>query len=298
MIEKPKEYSLEETGISYSLLSAFLVCPMQFLFMINEFSHPSIEKKVSFGNIVHKAFEDFYGLGECPDDEMITEYFMKKSEKYPEKSFEYSKAWPVVIKYFQSFYKDFYDRIISTEKVYEKKVKIKDTWITLRGKIDMKIIRNKFNINVEHKTRSQISEDMIEMLLRWDLQNFIYNLLEPCEFAIRNIIRNPGHTIKKDESLINFSNRIASEIDKDPTHFFKRFEIEYYESDKTSMMRSFEIMIENVSETLKRNRFYRNCEACSLPGRKCDYIDACLKGDFSGLVKKPLFSELKQDSEE
>ena len=92
----------------------------------------------------------------------------------------------------------------------EEKFKVDFHGFKLVGKKDARFVLNNSKKIIrlqEHKTKGRIEADILENVLNFDLQNLFYITVDDiqynknCKNVEYNIIRNPGHIQRKDESF-------------------------------------------------------------------------------------------------
>jgi hypothetical protein len=188
-----------------------------------------------------------------------------------------------LVNYFKFHEKDF------TEKKFydvEKEFAVPYMGQTLRGKIDGKYhTSDGTKWLMEHKTKGQINEGHLLKVLNIDFQNMFYLLADQLETktlargVLYNVIRKSAIRRTKSETIKQYKTRVSTEMEKDPQHFFKRWEVLYSQKQ----IQEFEKRLEDILVDLKC--FYTeylpnniNPFACNNNGFACEFLDLCTGG--------------------
>ena len=319
----PKEYSIDEVGLTQSLITAYMNCRKRFLLKLNRYTSASKNKTTLFGNIVHRVLELMYEatqehtklnwsrfieiaistheqheqdnyIGVTPEDiqfaqvvanVMLLAYVNYYTEDFTDKRFTDTEEEISVL-----FLKPFRTRLLmKLDGCYNTKGKAPKVWL------------------MEHKTRSRISEETLMKRLSYDFQNLTYvTIVEEAreiniDGVLYNIIRKPQIRQRKGETAHEFATRLKEDIEKRPEFYFMRYEIPYTKADKKSFRAELFETILSIRESLtkcKQTRdnsvFYKNPTACEA-NFPCEFIDACASETMNGYFQKDkLFSELNQ----
>ena len=131
---------------------------------------------------------------------------------------------------------------------------------------------------VEYKTTSVDLADEYEYMLQWDEQLLMYMWLTGKRSILYVICRKPTIRQKKNESELEFFNRMCEWYDEDTDSKIKLIrvertneEIEQFANDLSNI-----VMIMNKAEP---EDMYRNTGYCKVWGRMCDYAPVCLHYD-------------------
>lgn len=307
----PVPYSLSEVGITQSLLGSFQTCRRRFLFDVNRWSRPDAALKFEYGTMVHEVLDRMYTgftnkefkYGDLVDVITAAIDAYRFSAVWSEEAAEIAraKAQAMLECYILVHQNDFSElRFEEVEGVFA----VMWRGFKLRGKKDGRFrAKDKSVWHIEHKNYSRITEDIMPMLLTFDLQNLLYLLADMVENkrllsgVLYNILRNP-EVRKKDGTAADLYKVLKEKIMADPRHYFIRYEIPY---DRKALDQ-FEVeLFEKLSDLdaiVKDNparhfvRCYKNEHACESPYR-CDYVNVCASGSMFGLVQTPkLFEEL------
>ena len=271
----PNDYSLKKTGVSQSLLNSFMSCPKRFLYSANRWHKKGVTLAMDFGSMVHEVLDKSYHFGKVPDGNLI--YGWLDDFDYEGKAdMDGMLAYVLMTEYVKYYESDFTGKKF---KDIEKVFKVRIGNYTLRGKIDG-IYRDKQGKLwlMEHKTKSRIVEDNLMLRLSFDFQNLFYVMAAelmyktPVTGVLYNIIRKPGHKVKKGESLTDFGDRIRQEIGKDPGHFFLRYEIPYTKKDKAFFKKELEYKLDILSDMICDSKFFYHNQASCDNGFACQFF--------------------------
>jgi hypothetical protein len=307
----PDDYNLFTKGISQSLLGSFQNCRRKFLFEINRFQSPDIERKTTYGTMVHDLLEKIYiafyrnkiSWEDLTKMTLINIENYKLPNLFNQNDIELMKAKAqAMLEEYLIFYKtDFVNlKFEEIEKVFSVNFK----GYILRGKKDGKIYdKNNGLWNIEHKNFSKIVDELPD-LLTYDFQNLFYLVADNCEkrkdiIGVKyNVLRNPD--VRKMVNPEEVYNHLKDLIKKDQRHYFIRYEIPYSRGKVKNF--SFELWnkLNDLQEIIdiddKKQQFfrlYKNEKACNSP-YKCDFQQACSTCNLVGYKQKDkLFNELE-----
>ena len=181
----------------------------------------------------------------------------------------------------------------------------------LRGKIDGRFRDKNGGVwHFEHKNYSRISEDTLQKKLSFDLQNLFYLLADRVERGenikgvLYNVLRRPE--VRKEMPVGKIRQYVTGLIEKDPAHYFIRWEIPYSAEDRAQFHAELVVKLDRLGGNIASTQlyganplgmFYKNECACDLPWA-CPYLDACASGSMTGYTKtKSLFPELEPKGE-
>jgi len=304
----PKEYNLETIGTTQSMLQNFLNCPMLYLYNLNKYNQIG-RNTTGFGSMFHEMLDKIYSYyyihKEIPTKNKIV-YFLESYINDTE-DLEYCNQKQielmcgtvlVLLTQYIVFYEDDFTKLKFNriEGVQETKYK----GYTLRGKIDLIFRIRNFNWIMEHKTKGKIEEKNLLKQLTFDFQNLFYitifesmNVGESIRGVLYNIIRRPRSKPLKNESLIEYLDRLEGMVKKDPYHYFKRMELIYTPEDKKQFKVELIRILKDVEDYLSgRKRVYKRTTSC-VSWYTCEFLDACSSGCLAGYEqRKLLFPEL------
>ena len=300
----PKNYSLQDVGITQSLLSTWKTCRRKYLFSINRWERIENDR-FAYHSMMHYLLEVLYTKGNgklLPIIEELNEYKLpgKITEIEPLKA----TAQVMMAHYITHYKKDF------TEKRFESvegKFSIKFGDYILLGKKDGRF-RDKQGgrWHIEHKNYSRVDENFLMQHLSFDLQNMFYALADLIEFkkplkgVLYNIIRKPE--TRKERSTQELYQHLEKEVSKNPEHYYIRYEIPYSLNEIEEFKHSLQIQLDELDHILTFRKsmdhhlldyFYKNESACD--GKyQCPFLGACSTGNMCGYrQRKLLFPELE-----
>jgi hypothetical protein len=172
--------------------------------------------------------------------------------------------------------------------------------IRMRGKQDGKFaLRNELWL-LETKTKSLVNEGDLLDTLSLDLQVNLYLWAEykaagkVPSGVLYNIIRKTGIRQNKNESIQKYARRVAEDIDDRPEFYFIRMEIPTSKEEITQFQKDLYGLLQDfMGWRAGKIPHYKNPTSCIGKYGRCEYINACARGDFSTLVKRNVvFKEL------
>ena len=224
----------DRDGLSYSLISKFIVCRERFRLRTVEglVESGSSREAMEFGTIFHKALE-FSAQGKSRSQ--IFSYLRRKSREG-----HYDPLLCQIASLMVPMYQDFWKaeigniHYVETESVFDFPYKCSyGRVVRLRGRRDEGFIKDGKLWLQENKTKGQIQEHQIVQTLSSMLQPMLYLLSfkvdhpkEQLGGILYNVIRKPQLKQGKKESDSEYLQRIATNIEKRPEHYFKMFEVE------------------------------------------------------------------------
>lgn len=315
----PRSYSLGTVGLSQSLLGAWQTCPRRFLFALNQWKNPAQERNFGYGSMIHEALDAIYtaaaegnkdlrflsGLGLKAIDAFIFPAVFKADEAETLKAI----GEAIITNYLKFYAADFRDlRFDRPERIFAQRF----AGAMLRGKIDGRFRdKNGGRWHIEHKNLSRISEDVMQKKLSFDLQNLFYLIADEIEFpgeevsgVLYNVLRRPD--LRKEMPIGQIRKYVSDLIEKDPKHYFIRWEIPYTRDDRAQFRAELSVKLDRLGQNIGACRlygasalsmFYKNECACEAP-YPCAFLDACASGTLVGFEKtKTLFTELQPKTE-
>lgn len=254
----------EVDGITFSLLSKFLVCRERFRCLVVDGLKPK-EEFVAFievGNMWHLCEEWHAKYGHSREGHNwhsgLGEYVSKLSKRYRLQMAEIEKwynvvklMFPIYVEYWKS-HSDVVERTpLLQEQVFDVPYRLPSgRSVRLRGKWDsVDIVGHGKNAGVyiqENKTKSEIDEEGIRRQLTFDLQTMMYlvALQEWKEGAWRstsalhdirgvryNVIKRPAHRQGAKETPTDFYTRLTGVVQSEPHKFFARWKVEIRPGD-------------------------------------------------------------------
>lgn len=318
-IEFPDDYSLQEVGVSQSLMSQYQRCRRAFLLSLNRWTDPGKGKKTGFGSLFHEMLDKLYNYfdktGKVPSRKLFKIWIEEftSSEKTSvqlsgkrQREIERDKA--VCLLLLCEYVKYYAERDFSSRKKFfwiEHTFAVKFKGFLLRGKRDghfytMRNGKRHRRWVMEHKTKSRFNMDELLKHLTFDFQNLFYITAdeiesgEPVRGVLYNIVRNPQKRWTQDMTLSEFIKALEKDVQRKPSHYFIRMELLYTEKDKKTFKRDLFHKLSEADKVLKgKMPVYKNEHNC-IGKWTCDYLNACSCGLLSGYKQKPvLFTELQ-----
>ena len=319
-------WDLYRDGLTYSLLSKFVVCPERFrLATVEGWSESGLRTSMEFGNAFHYALEKYPDPYEkslrdfqrakleatsiLPNQHEDLEILMAMVEGI---LYGYDKVWRA---------DDASMRFLAKEQVFNVPyiLDMKDGTvrnIRLRGKWDGVFRESKDNDAIwlfETKTKDDIDSDGLRYTLPQDLQTMLYCLSitrafnEPVKGVVYNVIRRPAIRPRKGgktgmcESIRDFGLRLKEDVVTRPDFYYHRF-IVRLDADSLDkwLDQQFDPLLRHVVlwwDSIKKNPFepwaspyhYRRPFGIYdglASGRRGDYFDLLTTGTYAGLRKK------------
>lgn len=255
----------EEDGITFSLLSRFLVCRERFRLLVVEGLKPvdGFNHKLEFGSMWHVC-EQSHAEEEGRWLVKLMEYGKKLCKQYPfdqekiDNWFNITKLmFPIYVKHW-SRHPDMQARKpVLSERAFTVPYQLPSgRTVKLRGKWDsVDEVDGKLWLQ-ENKTKGRVEGDRIVKQLSFDLQTGIYltaltQELEavkkrlgkgqtPHELSLSsiagvryNVVKRPAQYQGKRETAEGFYQRLQSIVADDPTEFFMRWNVEVMTADLT-----------------------------------------------------------------
>lgn len=313
------KYRFEEHGVTQSMLSNFLGCRQRCRYSLDGWRALEDKVALAFGSLMHSLLERLYYAiaaasihpgGAVEVFESYVRQWLRSAEKRPlaggsqQAHFLAAQAKPVFLGYCAYWEKDFdSDKWVEVEGVFDTQWK----GFRLRGRRDGLQRLKKYLRLMETKTKGQIPTRLDDALMI-DPQNLFYLLTlnedirkgkifkgaKPVNRVLYNLIRRPGIKLKQDESLDNYSTRIAKDIEKRTDHYFKRIELFYTLKDQKRFAEQLLPMIQDFAAFTKgKLPTYRNAWSC-ITRWVCAYLGACTSGKMNEYSKGGrLFTELE-----
>ena len=302
-------YSPYRDGITQSLLCSFMNCREQAKLMLEKVRPKRPNPAFLYGSFVHECHDKFI---QClihkesinNSKNQIKEIYKRFIKSSICKEFSSEEIEDILLKAIILFecyinnYKKEYKNIewIDSEQKFESStcIEVDSTWREpiFRGMIDglfnnttHKNINNRGLWIFETKTKSRIDENKLEMTLGKDFQVYFYlnsfcsNTSEEewprgCRY---NILRKPLLRCGKKETIQQFSERLRSDIQKRPEHYFIQYDIVITAEDIKRYKQELNILIKEFCEWWEdlKNKHYRNLDHCENKYGSCQYINYC-----------------------
>jgi len=306
-------YDLYRDGITQSIIMGFLKCRVSFLLHLNKWTSVNKKSMFAFGTLTHETLDKVYSYfqqtGEVPTDTMIKVWIIKyvKAHKdwLPSRDAQKGEqikvnCFVIVSEYVKHYADDFKNlEIMGAEDTF----RVKFMQFTLRGKKDMRFRIHGKKWLIETKTMARIDEETLSEKLAFDFQNLFYVTAEELEYpdeptvgVLYNVIRNPSSKVT-DKSLTDYQTKLRKKVQKNPEHYFLRYEVPYLQKDKVEFRRDLIGILTEIEGLLSgKVRIYRNFKNCV--GRfSCGFLKACSSGTMIGYAQNArLFSELESST--
>lgn len=262
-----------EDGITFSLLSRFLVCRERFRLLVVEGLKPADEFRptIEFGQMWHACEEAF--AANQPWSKVLAEYCKGLCTKYKLQGdqinhwYEVCKMmFPLYVEHWAQ-HDDVKDRTpLLQEQVFDVPYKLPSGRVVrLRGKWDsVDLIGKGKQAGVyiqENKTKSGIDEQRIRRQLGFDLQTMIYLVALETDQKLAfknapvnvdkriftsqvqgvryNVIRRSAHKQGKKETMADFCERLKGIIVASPQEWFARWKVEIATHEVTKFRHEF-----------------------------------------------------------
>ena len=314
--KKREKYSLLKHGITSSMLGTWLECKQKAKLSQDRWTKTRTGGALRRGSMAHAVLEECYNQQQAGKkmgpkkvarivDKIFNDFQDKEGKRWSVGEIaEFEMLWAQASAVLPAYFKHYKDRFkwVGVEQKFSVPLEVEGVGeVTLRGMRDGAFkLKKKFWL-FETKTRARIDEWAIVDTLSRDLQVNVYLLslwLESGKLpsgVLYNVIRWPGLKQKKDESSLDFRERIAEHIAKDPEHYFKRFEIVTDEEELTTFREELEGHLREIHEWVEAGRpttMFAN--PCVGKYGMCQYVPLCFEGNTAPYVRRDaLFPELE-----
>lgn len=319
-------WDLDRDGLTYSLLSKFVVCPERFrLSAVEGWEESGLKTALEFGNAFHYALEK----SPQPYEKSLNEFQRSKLEGASIRPNEredlevlmamvagllhgYQRVWEkdhssMRFLYQEQTFEFFYPLTMDDGRVQN---------IRLRGKWDgvFREVRDNNRLwLLETKTKDDIDSDGLARTLPQDLQTMLYclsiekALKEPVSGVLYNVVKRPGIRPKKGgktgmcESIRDYELRLKEDVLTRPDFYYHRFVVQLSPGDLDRWcVQTFDPLLRHVVrwwDSIKTNPFdpwaspyhYRRPFGIYdglAAGRRGDFFDLLTTGSYSGLRQK------------
>jgi len=155
----------------------------------------------------------------------------------------------------------------------------------------------------ETKTSSRIVEEQLTERLAFDFQSLFYLLACEIEFAPAKIggvqfdyIRTPSLRQKKKESRPEFVDRVVSDIELNPDHYFKRWEATFPKEMKVRFLIDLKCKLEEMILWYQGTLPTYRSEGSCFGAYQCAFTGHCASDDFVGYEQgRGVFPELDEN---
>jgi RecB family exonuclease len=303
-----------DNGFSQSMLTTLEMCPRKFLLSYRKIT-PRLAKTEAFffGNVFHEMVDFFYENKPPRDDMTLLEVISFTENRWNEYVISNSEITFVDEKLLL-------DRFNATSLAYGYYRKHKKDWerkvfseiafdyhwegYRLKGKIDGLLLDADNSVwKLEHKTRSQVSEENLLEVLKLDFQNLFYSIaVEEHGFNLNgtyyNVQRKPALRQKTGENRMDFAQRVFNDIKEREDWYFIRVQIIYTQDDLDQFKSDLCLLLERAKNIVDSAQATRSCSQCDQGTWRCEYLPLCADGrEDLYRVRDELFPELKGDTE-
>jgi hypothetical protein len=259
-------------GVTFSLLSRYLVCKERFRLLAIDALAPAddFNHKIEYGNMWHVCEEAVAGDFDYSWAYALRKYAEGLVKKYRMASEQVEKWYQVCLKQFDTYLGYWKDHPDETEKeVLGEEVSFRIPYqlpsgrvVYLRGKFDSVDVIDGQLWLMEHKTKGDIKEAMMQRQLKFDLQTMLYLLAlrqlllftgfghaptdalaerlgsRPIAGIRYNVVRRPlsggkGNIVQhkptksnpQGETAAQFYDRLQEYFKEEPAHFFMRWHV-------------------------------------------------------------------------
>ena len=328
--EKPQrvEYHMQRDGVTQSMLQNYFACRQRAKFSLDGWRRVGGSKRaIEFGNLFHFLLEKWYSakpsasasasasastsfFETCADQWLVRAAKIGDDLQAVEE--DLARAAPVFRGYIDYWSKaDRQKTWVELEETFDVIYQMFPGWTgkyRLRGRCDgifySKKQRSREYWLFETKTKGVISEDTISAALAFDFQNQFYITAKELETrkkitgVVYNVIRRPGAKLNAAGDIQELGGRIKADVEKQPDHYFKRFEVPY----PREILKKFKEK-ELPNKLLEFNAWWNGFLYCTFKNQSacvsrwnCEYLDACAdcNGKMVGYVQDGrLFPELE-----
>lgn len=299
-------YKIED-GITQTILSSFMSCPMKCSYLLKGLYDPTKEGNYTRGTIGHEFLDILYtqyaNQNLAPTntqiDKIIDEYYEKYSATVDEEKLNkiFGTLEALIKSYIKFYAADFKNKKYECEETFD----VSWNGFRLRGKPDIRFMEKKDACIMEHKFWSQIPEDKIAYTLSLDFQSNFYAFIHKVKTGkfpkkiLYNVIRVPQNKPKDAETSKAFAARLLEVIKENPKYYFIRTPVVLSEKMCQRFEAQIGIKLLNFKSFLSMLTPVMNETACVVGPFLCEYAQICTSFSEAGFKKKELFSELKKE---
>lgn len=258
-------WDLYKDGLSYSLISRFRNCRERFrISTVEGLRSVDRQEAMEFGTIFHKALE-FTAQGQTSSQVIANLLSFYKRTSVDQ---HLIRIAAILVPHYNRYYAEDKKQYVASEEIFDVPYKshITGKIIRLRGRRDEMYAHNGRLWLQENKTKTIIDENKIMMTLPHDLQTMLYTYSITIDYpkhkvggVLYNVIRKPSLKQGAKENEMQFYGRLNEHIASDPSHYFKRYEVELTPSDISKFYNETLVpIVENIVvwwESIKANPF-------------------------------------------
>jgi len=239
--KKSPIWDLYQDGISYSLLSKFVVDRERFRIYTVEGLRPcSRNEAMEFGTIFHKALEfNAQGMTSAQVNSALLKWASQGNVDR-----DLCLITSLLVPHYKKFWNQHTINYVDQERPFKIKHRLSNgIELTLLGRYDEIFERGGKLWLQENKTKTTIDESKIVLTLPFDLQTMLYAYTMQHHYGrevggvLYNVIRKPSLRQGAKETERDFLNRLHDDISSNPEHYFKRYEIELVKQDINNFVR-------------------------------------------------------------
>jgi hypothetical protein len=316
-------WDLWRDGVTQSLLERFLLCPQKADWSYRQGIVPSRDMtNLHFGSLFHQRYESYarYRMDRAGDSGSLADWICDECDELdaiqreetggiidPESDAQIRALVRVLFRAYALHYHRDWKRMefVDVEREFAIRYHPKTAFfrkkkpIFVRGKIDAVLKVNDKLCVLDTKTRGRIDESLADRLGH-DLQINLYLWAAEQIYgtaarnAIYNLVRRPQLRQKQSESFAEFLNRVESDIQQRPEHYFVRFSATYTRREQATWRSEFDAMLDCLGRwSMGISPSYRNSGACQSGYGVCEYLPFCAGHPGEHRVRDRCFVELE-----
>lgn len=284
--KRPKVEVKPYNVITYSNIDMFLTCPMKYYFRnILKIVPYKIEEPLFVGGVFHDAIEFYYKNSKSIYDTDVLngtfDFITKECQKVDDyHSSNHDVMIQGMVGGYVMYFKDSPYEIIENEIQFDIPINDDDNYHRC-GKTDA-IMRHRQTGNLylgEWKTATRISDYVNTIKVNNQGNNYLWafeeKLGEKLHGVIFRIAKKSQLRLKKDESIVDFRNRVFEDYTKRQTENFHE-EVVYLDSIDLKRWKHEVFQIKDQIKTITdANGWYRNTGSCYKWSKLCGYYSAC-----------------------
>jgi hypothetical protein len=307
-------YDPKRDGVTQGLLGTFMACRRKAQLTLNRWSSMRLSMPLFFGTAFHYACEFHYEhltrRKPVPGKASVLFAERQARKELEQKTFVSEQdeqnielalsILEVQFPAYVAFYQKADAKLNWLES--ENEFDVPHGPMHLRGKIDgcFEAPGKKLWIK-DTKTKARLEENSLLDLLTLDLQIGLYLLASEIKSGRRvhgfqyDMVRRPELRLLQRETVGEFQNRVAADINKRPEHYFKRLNISLTKEDRARFLKDLLIVFtEFMSWCRGELPTYHNTSACMTRYGACMYLPICARNDYTGFKQRDvLYPELE-----
>lgn len=238
-------WDLYRDGITYSMMSKFIICRERFrLATVEGLSYTEPKDALEFGTAFHHCLEHVANGGSCTDlKKVLNKFIQSKKGLTPDQQNNFTFLMRVCEETFRLYYEHWKEmdsafKFVVREETFEYLYPVPGyRTIKLRGRIDAAYASGQELWLMENKTKGRIDEDLMKSTLSQDMQTMFYCLALEQKFGkqpdgvLYNVIRRSGLRKGVKESDNVFLERTVKDIKDRPAWYFMRWKTQLMPGD-------------------------------------------------------------------